>query len=84
MEELYRGYRIRADQFHEAWRLWVNPIHLHLPILKNPHIEDRDRVIADFWVPVGVFRAGEKYRRQLTRKDIDGLSLEQIKQLRGY
>jgi hypothetical protein len=36
MEELYRGYRIRADQFHEAWRLWVNPIHLHLPILKNP------------------------------------------------
>ena len=36
MEELYRGYRIRADQSYEAWRLWVNPIHAYLPILKHP------------------------------------------------
>jgi hypothetical protein len=33
MEELYKGYQIRADQFYDAWRLWVNPIHPHLPIL---------------------------------------------------
>jgi len=36
MEELYRGYRIRPDQSYEAWRLWVNPIHPHLPILQHP------------------------------------------------
>jgi hypothetical protein len=35
MEELYRGYRIRADQFYRLGA-WVNPIHSHLPILKHP------------------------------------------------
>ena len=36
MEELYRGYRITADQSYGVWRLWVNPIHPHLPILQHP------------------------------------------------
>ena len=36
MEESYRGYRITADQSYGVWRLWVNPIHPHLPILQHP------------------------------------------------
>ena len=36
MEELYRGYRIRADQFYGVWRLWVNPVHPHLAVLRHP------------------------------------------------
>ena len=35
MEELYRGYRIRADQFYEAWRLWVI-LSTRICILKHP------------------------------------------------
>jgi len=36
MEESYRGYRITAQQSYGVWRLWVNPIHPHLPILQHP------------------------------------------------